>query len=500
MKRFWIAVVLLGALAAELGASCAYAQSRFGLQDNTDRFGADYAAVDVTDVIACRARCQAEGRCAAFTFLKPLVTGQPSRCWLKQAAPAPSDNNCCISGARDVVADLSIVTVNAAGTSEPANGDGSRWPVRYERLALQISRSGTPPDLISLTELYGWTWCHAPVWQRAGDYEALDVLIDGLARRTDVIYRVAYMIGRLGGHGGINRERCQYLFGDAVLYHPERLINRTPADRFIAPSWPLIAHDDATADGVQMRRSLPICNPAAHKRVTASLIDGALQTEKCNQATPSGPAWALTLRGNDFNQVTTSLARFAFVHDQRASFDVFTIHPANSVFDTPNNPEQPIVIGYMRDFIEGLSKAPFRTQPAMLPALVVGDKNGLPIGWLPSVTEVFAPGFDVMTVMQGAPAGSAPPRVTPTVSRATVLPLGAAVRGGSPAELFSDHIALRVDFMDPTAPLPPTPPPRPHCSADCAAASATCLHQARTPLDHKECIREKNECNQSCLP
>jgi hypothetical protein len=347
---------------------------------------------------------------------------------------------------RPTWADISIVTANTAGTGYPKRGDGSHWPVRYDRLALEISNSGPPPDVISLTEIYGWSWCSSPLSERANDYEAIDVIVDGLARRTGTIYRVAYMVGKTGRHGGVNGSRCQEFFGDAVLYNPKRLINRTPQD---VTGKPQVAHD-GPASGLQVRRSLPICNPGTLSQPIASLIDGPVQTDKCDWPTPSGPAWALALKTTTFDQVIASLARFAFVHDPRATFDVFTIHAPNSLFSPPN-PELPEVTRQMVDFIERLSKPPFRREPSMLPALVVGDFNGFADTptWLPMATEVFVVKIDLMRVMQATPVGSAPPRFTPTFARSVVLPRGTVSRETEdPKLLFSDHIALRVDFVD----------------------------------------------------
>jgi hypothetical protein len=47
---------------------------------------------------ACAAACAADGRCFAWTFVKPGIQGAQAMCWLKSAAPATASNGCCISG------------------------------------------------------------------------------------------------------------------------------------------------------------------------------------------------------------------------------------------------------------------------------------------------------------------------------------------------------------------------------------------------------------------
>lgn len=446
----------LGAATAliPLWVSTANAQARFGLEDNTDRLGGDYASSFVDDAAACRDQCSLNARCVAFTFQKPTASGQPGRCWLKATAPAPRNDSCCVSGARDAVVDLAVITANMKGTSDLPQGGGPGaigWSERFERLAFQISLSGRPPDLISLTELDGWTWCF-PNW-RVGDYDTLGVLIAELLRRTYVTYRIAYLVGRSGSYGGIDSSRCHYFTGDAVLYNPARIVNTTPQDVMGRPT---LAHDDAFY-GVQLRRSLPICNPGSQGINVASLIDGSNQTDKCGRATPSGPAWVLVAHGQwpqgNFDAVVGSLGRFAFKHDQRTSFDVFTFHP-------PPGAENQLLRS-MADFVEGLSQPMYRTHASLIPTLVLGDHNGLArTAWLQSVPEVFSPPGDVMAVRYGSPVGAVAARVTPVLQRTTVLPLGASGGSNSPAGgHFSDHIALRVDFTDPTAPIIVAPRP-----------------------------------------
>jgi hypothetical protein len=72
----------------------------------TNRSGADFRDFDleVSDASHCQAACQAEPRCLAYTWVKPGLQGEKSRCWLKSAVPEARPSGCCVSGQRLTVA------------------------------------------------------------------------------------------------------------------------------------------------------------------------------------------------------------------------------------------------------------------------------------------------------------------------------------------------------------------------------------------------------------
>lgn len=75
---------------------------RAGMQDDTDRPGADYFrfVLEGRDPEACQVACtSAKGRCRAWTYVRPGVQGPRAVCYLKHTVPAPASNACCISGA-----------------------------------------------------------------------------------------------------------------------------------------------------------------------------------------------------------------------------------------------------------------------------------------------------------------------------------------------------------------------------------------------------------------
>jgi hypothetical protein len=59
----------------------------------TDRPGSDYNHFPAANPEVCRDACAPEPRCRAFTF-------RGGTCWLKQVAPNPIHDDCCVSGAR----------------------------------------------------------------------------------------------------------------------------------------------------------------------------------------------------------------------------------------------------------------------------------------------------------------------------------------------------------------------------------------------------------------
>ena len=71
-------------------------------EPNTDRPGMDYKNFDLPAAVAslCKASCDAEGACKAWTYVKPGVQGPSARCWLKSGIPAKVANNCCTSGVK----------------------------------------------------------------------------------------------------------------------------------------------------------------------------------------------------------------------------------------------------------------------------------------------------------------------------------------------------------------------------------------------------------------
>lgn len=66
-----------------------------------DRAGGDYRSIETAaDATgnACKAACEADSRCRAWTYVRPGYVGPAARCFLKDAVKPPRRKPCCISG------------------------------------------------------------------------------------------------------------------------------------------------------------------------------------------------------------------------------------------------------------------------------------------------------------------------------------------------------------------------------------------------------------------
>jgi hypothetical protein len=72
------------------------------MEPGVDRPGGDYAnfALPVPEPRLCRAACEADASCAAWTYVNPGVQGDTAQCWLKSSASSPVRRDCCISGVK----------------------------------------------------------------------------------------------------------------------------------------------------------------------------------------------------------------------------------------------------------------------------------------------------------------------------------------------------------------------------------------------------------------
>jgi hypothetical protein len=70
------------------------------LEYSVNRPGKDYRHFIMSSAKPedCRAACNAEAPCRAFTYVKPGVQGPEARCWLKSEVPPPNRDVNCVSG------------------------------------------------------------------------------------------------------------------------------------------------------------------------------------------------------------------------------------------------------------------------------------------------------------------------------------------------------------------------------------------------------------------
>ncbi len=73
------------------------------IEKNTNRPGGDYVEFPLggqkTEAF-CMAACALQGKCKAWTFVKPGYQGSKARCWLKSKVPPAEYDECCTSGVK----------------------------------------------------------------------------------------------------------------------------------------------------------------------------------------------------------------------------------------------------------------------------------------------------------------------------------------------------------------------------------------------------------------
>jgi hypothetical protein len=69
-------------------------------EPNVDRPGSDFSNTVQVNPNQCRAMCLSTPACAAWTWVKPGIQGPQARCYLKNPAPGPVANACCVSGVK----------------------------------------------------------------------------------------------------------------------------------------------------------------------------------------------------------------------------------------------------------------------------------------------------------------------------------------------------------------------------------------------------------------
>jgi hypothetical protein len=71
------------------------------IEYSIDRPSGDYRNLEVAaepDGAACKAACEAENKCRAWTYVRPGYIGPGARCYLKDKITRPRHKPCCISG------------------------------------------------------------------------------------------------------------------------------------------------------------------------------------------------------------------------------------------------------------------------------------------------------------------------------------------------------------------------------------------------------------------
>ena len=120
---------------ADAGTAAGGGPVAAAFEPGIDRMGGDYRSfdLDAPDPRLCEARCLAEDRCRAWTYVVPGHQGPSARCWLKSVVPAPRQSECCTSGVKggagETAADASSPQAGAA--REPAADEGASGHPSY---------------------------------------------------------------------------------------------------------------------------------------------------------------------------------------------------------------------------------------------------------------------------------------------------------------------------------------------------------------------------------
>jgi len=77
------------------------APKRGSVEFAIDRIGGDYKNVEIAPDptgLSCKAACEADSHCRAWTYVRPGYGAPSARCFLKDKVKAPHHKPCCISG------------------------------------------------------------------------------------------------------------------------------------------------------------------------------------------------------------------------------------------------------------------------------------------------------------------------------------------------------------------------------------------------------------------
>lgn len=130
-----------------------------GMEDNTDRAGADYTRFEIANPKACQIQCKNESdRCRAWTFVRPGVQGPRAVCYLKTAEGDARPNSCCISGVNRKVTGLGKKPVPEVPTGPTGTAPGAmQEPGGFANATARrckpgfVWREARPADVVCVT-------------------------------------------------------------------------------------------------------------------------------------------------------------------------------------------------------------------------------------------------------------------------------------------------------------------------------------------------------------
>lgn len=101
----------------------AWAQS---VEESSNRKGGSYALLPMPGAVAatCRARCESDARCVAWTFVRPAA-GKPAACWLKDKPGDRVADACCVSG---LAPQRTAATASPSSPGSDTTADADPYP------------------------------------------------------------------------------------------------------------------------------------------------------------------------------------------------------------------------------------------------------------------------------------------------------------------------------------------------------------------------------------
>lgn len=122
-----------------------------------DRAGADYQKlIDAGDAQACKARCDADARCRAYTWVMAGVQSSASVCYLKDGVPSATVNSHCVSGTKGPTPTDTISTPENRGL--PVEEGIDRAGSDYQRNVTNLDASDCRKACEADVRCKAYTW------------------------------------------------------------------------------------------------------------------------------------------------------------------------------------------------------------------------------------------------------------------------------------------------------------------------------------------------------
>lgn len=201
-------------------------QTVMGIEVAVNRPGGDVSNFDLDEPRPdlCRAACEKQAGCRAFTYVRPGLSGPKARCWLKKSVPGGAVDDCCLSGvipapvaAAAGAGPSSLLTVGpptlAVGVATPKADKGPR------RAPLDPGAQQTLPRLQQY--LHAWK-TQIPAAYRAANRDLADLQRARFASQVAGLTQLAAEPSSVANH----------------MSHPQALAAKITGPTVLADPWP----------------------------------------------------------------------------------------------------------------------------------------------------------------------------------------------------------------------------------------------------------------------